>query len=398
MPGEKTEGFQDPRADDKADLLDLLIVIAKRKKLIILITLGAAVFAIIAGFIMTPMYQAETTILPPEQSDTASQLFNKLGGVGGLLGMAGVIKNPEDMYIDMLGSRYVRGRVIRRFKLNEREREALEPGKNLMVSSDLKSGIMTIDVLDKDPRRAADMANAFVEELQDLCNRLSEDKAQQRKLFFEEQLNEAKTALAKSEANLQTFEEKTGAVDVKDQANALFEGVKDLMTQIAAAEVQLKVMKTYSTPQNPDLQKSEAELQGLKNQLARLEGKSQDGRAVIPSGNIPAISTGYERAMRDVKFNGDVYKYLLEQYEGAKLNEADDPMIIQVLDKASPPVKRAKPKRILLALMASVFAFFCSICLVFLMDYIKKKFGGPEDRAKLKIMKDLLLFKRRMHS
>ena len=393
MSAEKKEDMQDTSMEHKVDLLDFLIVLAKRKKMIVYITLSAAALAVIAGFIMTPMYQSETTILPPEQSDSASQFLSKLGGVGSLLGMTGAIKNPEDMYIGMLDSQYILGRLSRRFKLSERESEGLSSGKNLVITSDLKSGIITIDVYDKNPRRAADMANTLVAELQDLCNKLSNSKAEQRKLFFKQQLNEAEAALGKSEANLQAFEEKTGAVDVKDQANALFGGVKDLMSQIAAAEVQVKVMKTYSTPQNPDLQKTEAQLQGLKLQLARLERGRPDGSPIIQSGNIPAISTGYARALRDVKFHGAVYKYLLQQYEGAKLNEADDPMIIQVLDKAVPRVKRARPKRILLVSMASIFALFCSICLVFLIDYSERTFGGQEEMLKLKKIKDLLSFK-----
>ncbi|MEW6215801.1 MAG: Wzz/FepE/Etk N-terminal domain-containing protein, partial [Nitrospirota bacterium] len=247
--------------EDEINLIDYLIVLAKRKRLIIGITLGAAIITAIISLTMTPIYRAETKILPPQQSSSsmATQFLSQFGGAAGLAGGVLGIKTPNELYIGLLKSRPILDPIIDRFKLMElykiKSRE--DARRNLLGSlkaqDDKKSGIITIGFEDRDPKRAADLANAFVEELKNLNKGLAVTEASQRRLFFEEQLKDTKDALIKSEESMKGFQERTGAIKIDEQARAVIEGIAQLRAQIAAKEVELKVMKTYATQQNPDI-------------------------------------------------------------------------------------------------------------------------------------------------
>src|SRR4030043_713169 len=390
--------------EDEINLLDYLIVLLKRKKLIISITLGAAAIAAIIVFIMTPIYRAETRIPPPQtgSSSIAVGMLSQMAGAQGITESLG-LKTPSDLYVGMLESRTIADRIIDRFNLMElykaeyREdarKELLEDV--LKAETDKNTDIITIGVEDKNPKRAADMANAFVEELKNLTKGLAVTEAAQRRLFFEEQLKDTKMALVKAEEEMQGFQEKTGALQVDAQTKAVIEGIAMLRAQIAAKEVQLKVMRTYATAQNPDLQRAEDELNGLKAELGKLEAKGGSGHdPLIPTGRIPEIGTEYARKLRDLKFNETLYELLAKQFEAAKLDEAKEAAIIQVIDKAIPPEKRAKPKRILMVLIATFTGFFLSIFVAFFAEYKERASKDPENKERFETLKRYAIFWRK---
>ena len=382
--------------EDEINLFDYLIVLLKRKRLIIGITLGAAIITAIISLIMPPIYRAETKILPPQQgSSMATQFLSQLGSAAGLVGGAVGIKTPNDLYIGLLKSRLVLDGVIDRFKLMElyktKSRENARRGlaDTLKARDDKKSGIITIGVEDKDPKRAADMANAFVEELKNMNKGLAVTEAGQRRLFFEEQLKDTKEALIKAEDSMEGFQERTGAIKIDEQAKAVIEGIANLRAQIAAKEVGLKVMRTYATPQNPDIQRAEEELRGMREQLGRLETRSggHNPDPLMPTGRIPALGTEYIRKLREFKYQEALYEILLKQYEAARLDEARDAAIIQVIEKAIPPEKRVKPKRKQMVMIATFSGLFFSVFAAFFMEYIEKLKSNPEDKVRLEAIK-----------
>ena len=392
------------QVEDEINLLDCLIVLLKRKKLIISITSGAALITAIISLIMTPIYRAETRILPPQtgSSSIAVGMLSQMSGAQGITESLG-LKTPSDLYIGMLESRTIADRIIDRFNLMElykaeyREdarKELFEDA--LEAETDKDTDIITIDVEDKDPKRAADMANAFVEELKNLTKGLAVTEASQRRLFFEEQLKDTKMALVKAEEEMQGFQEKTGALQVDAQTKAVIEGIAMLRAQIAAKEVQLKVMRTYATAQNPDLQRAEDELNGLKAELGKLEAKGGSGHdSLIPTGRIPEIGTEYIRKLRDLKFNETLYELLAKQFEAAKLDEAKEAAVIQVIDKAIPPEKRAKPKRTLMVLIATFTGFFLSIFVAFFAEYKERASKDPENKERFETLKRYAVFWRK---
>ena len=382
--------------EDEINLFDYLIVLLKRKRLIMGITFGAAIITAIISLIMPPIYRAETKILPPQQgSSMATQFLSQLGSAAGLVGGAVGIKTPNDLYIGLLKSRLVLDGVIDRFKLMElyktKSRENARRGlaDTLKARDDKKSGIITIGVEDKDPKRAADMANAFVEELKNMNKGLAVTEAGQRRLFFEEQLKDTKEALIKAEDSMEGFQERTGAIKIDEQAKAVIEGIANLRAQIAAKEVGLKVMRTYATPQNPDIQRAEEELRGLRIELRKLEAKGggQNPDPLMPTGRIPALGTEYIRKLREFKYQEALYEILLKQYEAARLDEARDAAIIQVIEKAIPPEKRVKPKRKQMVMIATFSGLFFSVFAAFFMEYIEKLKSNPEDKVRLEAIK-----------
>ena len=384
--------------EDEINLLDLLIVLAKRKGLIIGITFGAALIMAIVSLTMTPIYKAETKILLPQQgsSSMASQVLGQLGGFAGLAG-GSLGKTSNDLYIALLKSRPILDNMIDRLKLMEfykvksREDARSALRGTLKTQDDKKSGIVSIGIEGKDPKMAADIANAFVEELRDYNKRLALTETSQKRLFFEEQLKDVKEGLIKSEEAMKTFQEKTGVIRIDEQAAAVMEGIAKLRALIAEREIQIRVMKTYATSHNPDIQRTEEELKGLREQVSKLEKTDGSGNpdVILSTDRMPSIGTAYIRKLREFKYNEALYEILLKQYELARLDEAKDAPIIQVIEKAIPPEKRIKPKRSQMVMIAMVAGFFISVLAAFLMEFIEKSSADPKTREGLERLKRL---------
>ena len=365
---------------DDIEISEVLAVLAKHKKMIGGITAGAAVVSLAISLLMAPIFRAETKILPPQQgsSSIAMQLLNQMGGFANLASSAAGVKSQNDMYIGILRSRTVYDRMIDRFglmklygvKYREDARNRLSGS---LTAKSGKDGMIVVAVENRDPKMAADMANAFVEEMIGVSRGLSLTEAAQRRLFFEEQLKDVKLALARAEEGIKGFQEKTGALKIDDQARTVIQGIGDLRAQIAAREVQYKVAQTYATPQNPDLQKIEEELRGLKAELGKLErrgGNSPD--PLMPTGRMPSVGMEYLRKLRDVKYNETLYELLAKQYEMAKLDEARDAVVIQIIDKAVQPERKVKPKKATIVTLSTFVGFLFSILVTLVIE--RKKF------------------------
>jgi tyrosine-protein kinase Etk/Wzc len=381
-------------------ILDFLIVILKRGRLIWGITLSAVILATAISFLIPPTYMAQARILPPQEggSGMAAQFLMQMGAPG-LLGGAFGIKTPNDLYLGLLQSRAVLDRVVERFNLlkvydvkyhEDARRKLLDA---LKLQDDKKSGIITIGVEDRIPERSAEMANAFVEELKSLKGGLAVTEAAQRRLFFEDQMKAAKGDLIAAEESMKSFQERTGAIEIKEQARAVIESIGQLRAKAAAKEVELNVMKTYATAQNPDLQRTEAELRGIREQLGRLEARGGEGATdpLIPTGKMPAAVTDYARKLRDLKYYETLYDLLSKQYEVAKIDEARDAAVIQVVDKAAVPEKKVRPKRMLMVAIAAVAGFFIALLSAFFIEYIEKTLKNPENRERVEKLRKYTL-------
>lgn len=358
------------------NLPELLAILTGHKKLIVGITAGAAIVSLVISLLMPPIFRAETKILPPQQgsSSIAMQLLNQMGGFANLASSAIGIKSQNEMYVGILRSRTVFDKIIDRFglmklydvKYREDARKDLSAA---LIAKSGKDGMIVVSVEDRDPKRAADMANAFVEEMIGVSKGLALTEAAQRRLFFEEQLKDIKLALARAEEGIKGFQEKTGVLKIDDQAKAVIQGIGNLRAQIAAREVQYKVAQSFATPQNPDLQRIEEELRGLKVELNKLEqrgGNSPD--PLMPTGRMPSVGMEYLRKLRDVKYNETLFELLAKQYEMAKLDEARDAVVIQIIDKAVQPERKIKPKRAVIVALSTLTGFLFSVFFIFYVD------------------------------
>jgi uncharacterized protein involved in exopolysaccharide biosynthesis len=397
------------KEDEEISLLDLLIVLAERKRVILTVTAVFAILAIIVSLLLPPRYTATVTILPPQQnSSMGAALASQLGNLGGMAALAGGslgLKNPNDMYVAMFKSRTVEDAMVQHFGLMQEYhlRYLSDASKafehNATVDGSSKDGLIHISVEDRDPRRAAELANGYVDQFRDMSQHLAITEAAQRRLFFEQQLEQAKDKLADAEEALKQTEQTTGVIEIDSQARALIESAVALRAQIAAREVQIQGMQTYATGENSQLIQAQQELDGLRAQLAKLGGSEDSSTSlIVPKGKVPEAGLEYVRKLRDVKYNETIFDILARQFEVAKLDEAKQGALIQVVDPAVPPDYRSFPKRGLIVIGATVVGFFAGIFMALLMAGFQRVKTDPEARGKLALLQRTLSFKRQRTS
>ena len=397
------------KIEDEISVLDLLLILAQRKRTIVLSTVAFGALAILVCLLMPNKYTATATLLPPQQgSSMSSMLAAQLGNLGGMAGLAGGlgIKNSNDLYVAMLKSRTVEDAVVQHFGLMQEyharyltdARKALESQTTIDGSG--KDGLIRLSVMALTPVRAAQLANGYVDRFRHFSEGLAVTEASQRRLFFERQLVQAKDNLAQAEEALKATEQKTGLIQPDSQARALIESAVSLRAQIAAKEVQIQSLQTYATGENAQLIQAQQELEGLKAQLAKLGGANagtDTAGLIVPRGQVPQAGLEYVRKFRDVKYYETIFDILARQFELAKLDEAKEGAPIQVVDVAVPPEKHSSPHRTLIVIAATFFGFLFSAFWVLLQAGLERAKQDPENALKLERLRRLLVprFRRR---
>jgi len=368
-PQAAVQALYDSEGDENASSItftDLLIWLGERKKLIGSVTGAVAVVSVVVALLLPPIYTARTTFLAPgsqQQSGSAAALA-ALGSLGALSGGIAA-KTPDDLYVALLKSDSVQHGLDQRFNLRahydvetyEALRRALT--NHVRVSADKKSGVISVEVDDKDAKFAADLANAHDLEVTKLLGRLAVSEAQLRRAFFEKQLQDTKENLVKAEQTLQAVQEKSGVIVLDKQAEALITNAALLRAQISEREVQLRVLRTSATDQNPAVIRLNSELRGLRAELARMESSQggAPGSAVdLPVGRIPEAAVDYVRARRELKLQEMLLEGMLRQYEIAKLDEAREGPVLQQVDVAQVPDFKSKPSRTLIVLASTLLS------------------------------------------
>lgn len=343
-------------ADDEISLLEMLQVLWEHKWLLIGSTLGAGVLAAGVTLLMPNYYTATARILPPQQSSSsASALLGQLGGLAAAAGGSiGGIRNPNDLYVGMMRSRTVADRLIERFDLKKYfdvESQNLTQQKLSSASSISagKDGIISVSVEAKDPKLAADLSNAYVEELIRLTGLLAVTEASQRRLFFERQLAKVRDNLAVAETDAREALSKGGLALVEGQGRSLVEASARLRAQITAREVQIGAMRGFAAETNPDLQLMQREQNALRAELGRVEGTSGPG---TDAKNAPLASENV-RKLRELRYLEMLQELLVRQTEAARLDEARDLSLVQVLDSAESPDRKSSPRRALIVLLSA---------------------------------------------
>jgi uncharacterized protein involved in exopolysaccharide biosynthesis len=263
------------------------------------------------------------------------------------------------------------------------------------VEAGTKDNLIHISVEDKDPKRAAAIANAYVEEYRDLSEHLAIGEAAQRRLFFEQQLVQAKDNLANSEEALKETQQKTGMIQLDSQTRALIESAASLRAQITAKEVQLQGMRTYATGQNADVVQAQEELDTMRAQLAKLGGNVDDGAGLMmPKGQVTQAGIEYVRRLRDVKYYETIFEILARQFELAKLDEAKEGALIQVVDPAIVPDYKSSPKRGLITIAAAVVGLFIGLFVALFREGMERLRRDPEQSERLAILRKAIWTKK----
>ena len=376
---------------DEIDVLDLALVLAENWRSLVFLPLVAGLAALGISFLIPPTFTATTRILPPgQQQSTSAVLAAQLGSLAGLIGGAAGIKNPADQYVALLKSRSVYDAIIQRFKLRELYDERYiedtrkELEKRTKVSAGVKDGIISIEAEDRDPKRAADIANAFVEELRNLSNTLAITEAAQRRLFFETQLMQAKDNLTKSEVALRGSGVSEAALKTVPQS--ALEALARLKAQITAQEIKLASMRMFMTDSNPQFRLAIQELVALRAELAKAE-QSNTSKAT-------GDGAEYVAKYRDFKYHETLFELMAKQYELARLDEAREGAVIQVVDAALPPERKSKPMKALIAVLTTLAVFFAMMLFVFVRQASQNMARQPESAEKLGRLRRLLWLRR----
>ena len=379
---------------EEVSLIDLLTWLGQGKQLIIITTMMVGLLALAIALLQAPRFTARMTLLPPgaqQQSSSAAALaaLGQLGGVAGGLGG----KTPDELYVALLKSDSVLRTLNDQFQLQSRYH--LEKfihlkrffGKIVQVSSDKKSGVIAIDVDDEDPEFAAKLANAHFNALSELLSRLAVTEAKQRRLFFEEQLKISKEHLIQAEQDFKKIQQLSGVIVLDKQAETLISGAANLRSQIMAREVQMKVLRTTATEQNPEVRRLSSEIAALKGELARFESNSAPAEAssdghvsvsTVPVAKIPQATIDDVRAKRELKLQETLFESMVEQYEIAKLDEAKEGQTLQQIDVATPPDAKSKPSRLLIVLIGLVIGFFLSCLVAIVQGALSSRTPGPD--------------------
>lgn len=382
--------------NDEIHLLDILTALARQKKILFTVPLITGVLAIAAAFLIKPTFSSTAVILPPQQqSSGVSAMLGQLGGLAGAAGGIAGLKNPNDLYVAMLQSRTIADKLISRFDLKTRfEVETLDEARKkldkIATAVSDKAGTISVLVEAKDPKFAAELANAFVSELSNLTKGLAITDAAQRRLFFEKQLIAVKDDLANAEIAMRKTQESTGMLQLDGQVQGIIRNVAQLEGTIAAKEVQLNAMRSFATNNNPDLLRLRGEIQGFQAQLEKLKtGKlSKDGDLMVPTGKIPEVGIEYIRSLRNVKYQETIFELLSKQYELAKIDEAKESSNIQILDNAVPAEKKSKPKKLIIILIGFIGGAFFALFMALIRDSYLRSTKDEDGNYRWNVLKN----------
>jgi uncharacterized protein involved in exopolysaccharide biosynthesis len=400
-----------PRERRDVSILDIFIVLLERKGFIIRFVVGAAVLAVVVSFLLPVRYEARVVLLPPQQnSSLGSTLLGQLGSIGSLGSLATLaggslgLKNPSDMYVSLLTSRTVEDAMIQRFGLmQEYDAKRLSDGRKELerrttASVGTKDGLIHLSVEDHDPKRAADLANGYVEEFRKLSASLAISEAARRRLFFQQQIEQAKQNLTGAEDAMTKIQQSTGVLQIDSQARSLIESAAVLRAQVMAKQVQIEAMRSFATDDNPDLVLAKQQLAALQSQLEHVASSQSDSGSGInlSKGRVTQSGMEYLRAYRELKYQETVFELLSKELEVAKLDEAREGSIVQVVDNAVPPDRKSSPHRLLIVLGVTFLSFWVAAGWVWLRKNLSSAFEMPENRPRVQLIKSLWKSKKRL--
>lgn len=406
-PGTAPASVPAAAAAREISLLELLTELARRKTLIARVTGAATVLGIVLSLVLPVRYTATTRIMPPQQTQsTAAMLMSQFASsstspLSALAGEGLGLKNPNELYVGLLESSTVADALIRQFDLTRdyhagdmtAARETLANRTSIVTE---KSGLIAISVTDGDKKRAAALANAYTGQLRALTQSLAVTEASQRCLFYEDQLKQAKEALVTAELEFQQVQQQKGLVALDAQARAMIESLAALRAQVAAKQVEVQALRSYSTEQNPEVQFAEQELSTLQAEVARMEQRNHSpGLAGLDLGDVPSAGLEYVRAQHDLLYRQTLYDLLIKQYDAARLDEAKEAAIIQVVEPATEPDRKSAPRRAWIVLGAMLLGLFASFTWVLAGAALARARRCPEIDHQFSALKAALTMERR---
>lgn len=352
----------------------LLQIVLRRRRLILVASLVMAATGAVVALLLPRRYTANIVILPPQQNSSSSAaMLAQLGNLGALASLGGGlgIKNPNDLQVSLLRSQTVEDAMAVRFHLQSLyHRRYLSSTRKqwerkTAIDNGLKDGLLRLSVTDSDPHRAAELANGWVEEYRRMTASLAVTEASQRRLFFERERDTARDELTRAEDNLKQTEQRTGVIEIDGQARAMIASAAVLRAQVDAKQVEILAMREFAADQNPDLERAQQELNGMEQQLATMNAAAEHGQGDLsmPGGKLTQDGLDYARALREMKYREAVYELMTREYEVAKVDEARQGSLVQIVDPALAPDRANSALKIWIAVGSLFAALPCTLVL-----------------------------------
>jgi len=370
LQGETSAGESAPAP--ASALFGALTQLARGKRPVALATGIAFLVGIVVSLLLPVSYTATTEIMTPQQTQQSTALLmsqlalnpSTTSPLSGASGGALSLRNPNELYMGLLASRPIADGIIAEFGLTgvyhagdmTAARKAL--ADRTTVTSE-KSTLISISVTDTDKKRAADIANAYPEQLRALTKNLAVTEASQRRLFYEQRLKDAKEDLVSAELAFERIQKEKGLVQLDAQTKSLIMSQADLHAQVAAKEVQLQALRSYSTEQNPEVQLLESQLASLQEESAKLEERGgSPNSSGLDLADVAGAGAEYLRAEHELEYRQALFDLLLKQYDAARWDEARNAAVIQVVEEAIPPDRKSAPSRTVVVLMFAALGLF----------------------------------------
>jgi tyrosine-protein kinase Etk/Wzc len=364
----------------------LLQMALRRGKLVVVETAALILLVSVAAILLPSLYTATVAIMPPQGGSSSAAMLAQLGNLGALASMGGGglgVKNPNDMQVALLKSRTTEYAMVERFQLQAEYHKRYVSAararweKMTSIDSGLKDGLIRLSVTDRDPRRAAELANGWVEEYRRVTAKLALTEAAQRRMFFEREVNGERDELEHAEDNLKDTEDRTGVLELDGQARALIASAALLRAQIAAKQVEIRAMREFATSENPDMARAEQELSGMEGQLTAMDVDSDHatGDLIAPKGKVTQTGLEFARSLREEKFHEAMYELLTRQYEVARVDEARQGSIVQVVDPAIPPDRPGSHYRLWIFLAGLVLALPLALITAWIVELVSIALG-----------------------
>lgn len=363
----------------------ILKTLVERRKFILLATLVTTVLVIVASLVLPKYYTASTSIFPAEPESGFSMYSELLLSLQApLLGPMGGGARPETIYIDMMKSRHIRAKLIEEFDLFAVYgvpliEDALAELQSHTGFTLLENGVIIVNFEDRDPERAAAVANRYIELLNDFNSEIGVRRASKTRTFIESQLEERKRILAEAEMDLNEFQEKHRALEIDEQLRAAMRIVTDLTADAIALETELRILEHYTSPSSDEYQRKKQEYEEVLEQLKKLK-LSADGEdddllhAYLPTlDEVPDLVLELLRLRRRVEIETTIYTMLLKEYEKARIEEARDTPTVNVMDFATVPNLRSRPKRKIMVVAGVVAGFGWSALLALFVAAWREK-------------------------
>jgi uncharacterized protein involved in exopolysaccharide biosynthesis len=398
----------------------------QHRRILVRVTTISLIAGLCIAFVIPKQYTAVTSIMPPDQQGSSAMLLAALAGRSSGLGALGSLaggflgEHPTTaLFIDLLQSGTVSGHLIERFDLKHvyHKRYNIDTAKHLAhvtkITDDKKSGVITIKVQDRDPVRARDLAQGYLDELNRLVTRTSTSAARQERIFIEQRLRSVQADLERAQLELSEFSSKNSTIDIREQTRAMVDAGARVQGELLVEQSGLQSLRQIYGDGNVRVRETEARIASLQHDLDKMTGSSaplipqvadgselkstpeEKGELYPPLRQLPRLAVPYADLYRRVRVQEAVFELLSQQYEIASIDEAKDTPAIKVIDPPGVPERKSFPPRLLLALLLSFVSFAGTSALLLIREHWSNI--DPRDPRKILASEVLPVLRRRFN-